>query len=188
MNGSAWILRLPLLRRLQRIVELPKFTFALETLLRHREDIEQRERDELFRITYKHQVELNHRNGLAAKFQETMNEIALIYEKNAIDQELTWSYLYLNRLTYEINECEKRLIQLQSAVQAQKEVVIEASKKRKTLTSMKAKKEKEFIFAMEKQEQKEIDDLVVTRYAIPGSRPEGSAELFQIGRTGKNER
>jgi flagellar protein FliJ len=159
---------------LQRIVDLPKFNFSLETLLRYREDTEQRARDELFRITYKHQVELNHRNSLTAKFQETMNEISLKCEKNAIDEELNWSYLYLNRLTHEIKECEKRLTQLRSEVQAQKEVVIEAAKKRKALASMKAKKEKEFLIAMERQEQKEIDDLVVTRYAMPGSTRSGS--------------
>jgi flagellar protein FliJ len=153
---------------------LPRFRFSLETLLRHREDLEQRERDELLRITYKQQVEVNHRNSLTAKFQETMNEITQRYEQNTIDQELNWAYLYLNRLTHEIKESEKRLTQLHSEVQAQKDVVIEAAKKRKVIASMKAKKEKEFIAAMEKQEQKEIDDLVVTRYAIPESSRNGS--------------
>lgn len=154
---------------------MPKFKFSLETLLRHREETEQRERDELFRITYKHQVEINHRNGLTAKFQETMNEIAERCENNAIDQDLNLSYLYLNRLTQEIKESEKRLTQLQNEVQAQKEAVIEAAKRRKTLASMKAKQEKEFNVAMEKKEQKEIDDLVVTRYAMPESSRDKSA-------------
>lgn len=166
---------------------MPKFTFSLETLLRHREDIEEREREELFRITYKHQVELNLRDGLTAKFQETMNEIALKCEKNVMDQELHWAYLYLKRLSHEINECEKRLAQLRSEVQAQTEVVIEASKKRKTLASMKEKKEKEFIVAMEKQEQKEIDDLVVTRYAIPESKRDRSVEVLRVEQAGKRE-
>ena len=154
---------------------MAKFIFNLETLLRHREDTEQRERDELMRINYKHQVEVNHRNSLSAKFQETMNDIAQRCQTNAIDEELNWSYSYLNRLTHEIRESEKRLTQLQSEVQAQKEVVIEAAKKRKTLASLRAKKEKEFLVALDKQEQKEIDDLVVTRYAIPGSTRERSA-------------
>ncbi len=154
---------------------MPKFKFSLETLLRHREDTEQRERDELFRINYKHQVEVNHRSGLTLKFQETMNEIAQRCEANTLDQELNWAYLYLNRLTHEINESEKRLTQLRSEVEAQKAVVIEAAKNRKALATMKAKQEKEFMVALEKQEQKDIDDLVVTRYAVPGSVREGSA-------------
>jgi flagellar FliJ protein len=153
---------------------LAKFKFSLQTLLQHREDLEQRERDELFRINYKHQMELNHRNSLTVKFQETMSEIARKCEQNTIDQELNWSYLYLNRLTQEIKESEKRLVQLQSEVYAQQKAVIEAAKKRKALASMKTKQEKAFAAAIEKQEQKEIDDLVVTRYAIPESSRNGS--------------
>ena len=154
---------------------MPKFKFSLETLLQHREETEQREREELFRITYKHQVEVNHRNNLTARFEETMNEIAQICKSTAIDQDINLSYRYLNRLTQEIKESEKRLAQLQSEVQAQTEAVIEAAKKRKTLASMKAKQEKEFVIAMEKKEQKEIDDLVVTRYATPESTRDKSA-------------
>ena len=146
---------------------MPKFRFSLETLLRHREDVEQREKEELLRLTYKYQIEVSNRNGLNARYQETTKEIAHKYAGNANDPELSWFYLYRDRLTHEIKECEIRLAKLQSEVQAQKEAVIEASKKKKTLASLKTKREKEFIFEMEKREQKEIDDLVVTRYTIP---------------------
>jgi flagellar export protein FliJ len=187
MSGSAWIMPSPEWKKLPRIAKVPKFKFSLETLLRHREDIEQRERDELLRLTYKYQVELVNRNGLTAKYQETMEEIALKCARNAIDEELSWFYLYLNRLTHEIKECEARLTKLKSEVQAQKEAVVEASKKRKTLASLKAKKEKEFTFAMEKQEQKEIDDLVVTRYVMPESLHQASTEVLNPGTAAKHE-
>jgi flagellar export protein FliJ len=143
---------------------LPKFLFSLETLLRHREDIEQKERDELFRLTYRYHTELRHRDELTAKFRETMKELSLKRSANSEHKELNWHYLYLDRLTHEIEESEKRLAQLQSEVQAQKEAVIEAVKKKKVLASLKSKKQKEFAFEMEKQEQKEVDDIVVTRY------------------------
>jgi flagellar export protein FliJ len=161
---------------------LAKFQFNLETLLRHREDIEQKERDELFRLTYKYQLELSNRDHLTGKFQETMNELSLKQAENSVHRELTYFYLYLKRLNYEIGECEKRLCQLQSEVQAQKEVVIEASKKRKTLATMKGKKEKEHILASEKQEQKEIDELVVTRYTTRESDYPQVSEIYK-GRT-----
>ena len=166
---------------------MPKFTYNLETLLRYREEIEDRERDALHRLTYKHQVEDNIRNGLAAKFQETMHDIAAKYADKFRDQELTWFHLYLNRLTCEISECEKRLVQLQSEIKAQKEAVIEASKNRKTLASMKAKKEKEFFAEQEKQEQKEIDDLVVARYARLESGRQSSAEILGSAGAAKQE-
>ncbi len=143
---------------------MPRFLFNLEILLRHRENIEEKERDELLRLTYKYQLELRNRDNLASKFQETMKELSTKQAGNSSHQELNWYYLYLNRLTHEIAKCEKRLSKLQSEIQAQKEVVIEASKKRKTLATMKEKKQKEHMVAQEKQEQKEVDELVVMRY------------------------
>jgi flagellar FliJ protein len=144
---------------------VPKFKFSLETLLRHRDDIEQRERDVLFRLNYKYQTEIRHRDGLSVKFRETMDELASKRMNLTDHLELNWFHLYMKRLTHEIAESEKRLAQIDAEVQTQKKVVIEASKKKKVLSSLKTKKEREFIAEMEKQEQKEIDEIVVTRFA-----------------------
>jgi flagellar protein FliJ len=166
---------------------LPKFTYNLETLLRYREEIEDRERDELHRLTYKHQVEDNVRNGLSDKLYETMHDLAAMCADVSRDQELTWFHLYLNRLTREIRECEQHLAQLKSEIETQKEAVIEASKNRKTLASMKAKKEKEFFMDQEKREQKEIDDLVVARYKKSESGRQGSAQILRREGSAKHE-
>jgi len=161
--------------------------FNLETLLRHRENIEEKERDELFRLTYKYQLELRNRDDLTAKFQETMKELSMKQAGNSNHQELNWYYLYLNRLTHEIAKCEKRLLKLHSEIQTQKGVVIEASKKRKTLATMKEKKQKEHMVAQEKQEQKEVDELVVMRYS--GKEPEYTrpAEIHKGGSPTKHK-
>jgi flagellar protein FliJ len=153
---------------------LPKFKYSLETLLQYRQDIEDRERDALHRLTYKLQVEESIRSELETKFQETTRDLAAMCADRSRDQELTWFHRYLNRLTGEMRDSEKRLAQLTSEIKAQKEVVIEASKNRKTLASMKTKKEKEFFLELERREQKEIDDLVITRYSksVPASPSE----------------
>lgn len=166
---------------------MPKFTYNLETLLRYKEEIEDRERDALHRLTYKYQLEDSIRNGLAAKFQETMHDMAAKYADKFIDEELSWFHRYLNRLTSEIGECQKRLVQLQSEIKAQKEALIEASKNKKTLASMKAKKEKEYFAEQEKREQKEIDDLVVARYTRSESGRQSSAEILGLAGAAKQE-
>ena len=148
---------------------MPRFLFSLETLLRHRENIEQKEQEELFRLNYRHQSELRHREDLSLKYRETLNDLARKQMEHSDHQELNWFYLYINRLTREIAESEKRLAQLEIEVRAQKEVVIEASKKRKVLASLRSKKEREFVLATEKQEQKDVDDLVITRFPGRGS-------------------
>ncbi len=181
MRESVSKMRLPELKRSQRTDALPKFLFSLETLLRYREDLEQKERDELFRLTYKYQTELRHRDELAIKFRETMSEISSKRAENSDSQELDLFYLYVNRLIYEIGESEKCLAQLQSEVQRQKDVVIEASKKKKVLALLKSKREKEFAASAEKQEQKEIDDLVVTRYGFENSGYQGNHDTDTRG-------
>jgi flagellar protein FliJ len=143
---------------------LAKFRFSLETLLRHREDVEQLERDELMRRTYKHQLELNHREELNNTILQTIQALIQKQTENPQNYELSSYRLYLSRLRHEMDECEKRLNQLQEEVQAQTETVIQASIKRKTLASMKDKKKTAFMIEQEKQDQKEIDELVVIRY------------------------
>lgn len=144
---------------------MPNFLFSLETLLHHREGTEQKERDALFRLTSEWQMERNRREDLTSQLRKTIRDLSLKHAESADHQELTWFYLYLNRLNHEIRMCEMRLSQLRAAVQAQKEAVLEASRKRKILAAMKEKRQREYALALEKQEQKEIDDLVVARYA-----------------------
>jgi flagellar protein FliJ len=159
-------MRSPELKTLQRIAKLAKFQFGLQTLLQYREDVEQKERDELFRRTYQYQVEIQKRNELTVKFQETMVELSQKRSENASHREFDYFYRYLDRLSQEIKDSEKRLSQLHGDVQSQKEAVIEATKKQKTLATMRAKKKRDFMTAVDIREQKEVDELVVTRYTI----------------------
>jgi flagellar protein FliJ len=154
---------------------LPKFHFNLQALLQHREDLEQKERDELLRRNYHYQKELRHHDELVAKFRETMNEMAQKQSLGAELQELNLFYRYFDRLTSEIKESEKCLQTLQKEIQVQTEIVIEASKKKKVLATLKEKRQKEFVLEMDKLEQKEVDDLVVVRYAARESGQQGNS-------------
>jgi flagellar export protein FliJ len=78
--------------------------------------------------------------------------------------ELVYYRMYLDRLDLEIENSQRRLVRLKAEVEVQRKVLVEASKKRKTLTSLRDKKQKEFNQALEKTFQKEIDDIVVLRH------------------------
>ncbi len=120
----------------------------------------------MLRLSFSYQIELRNRDVLNLKRRQTMSELLRLQEDEADQKELTWFHLYINRLAYEIAECEKRLLQLESEIQSQKEVLIEASKKRKTLTTMKDRQKKEYVRESDRQEQKEIDELVVSRFGV----------------------
>jgi flagellar export protein FliJ len=153
-------------KSLQGMNKLAKFRFALETLLRYRQNIEDKERDAMLRLWFEYQTEIRNRADLNVKRHQTMSQIVRMQTENQDQKELAWFYLYLNRLTLEINECEKSLLKLESEIQIQKEVLLEASKKRKTLSSMKARQKKDFIRDLERQEQREVDELVVSRFVV----------------------
>lgn len=144
---------------------MAKFRFSLEVLLKHREDIEQKERDSLLRVTYSYQLALHQRDTLERKRRETMQQMSLKQAENPEARDLEWFRLYMNRLDHEIEENEKQLIKLNSEVQEQKKVVVKAIKNRKVISALRAKREKEFNVALDKKEQNELEEWITTKYA-----------------------
>ena len=144
---------------------MKKFAFNLETLLRHRANLEEKERNELSRITFLFQTEVKRRDNLRNRLKETSVELGRLRRENADSGEVVWFYPYIDRLRHEIAVTDKRISELQQDIQAQKLVVIEAIKKKKVLDSLKTRKQKEFNLAVERYEQKTVDELTITRFA-----------------------
>jgi len=143
---------------------MAKFRFSLQALLRRREDAEQAARDEMMLRVSRQQQEQQKLDDLKNRRAENAAEMAAKQLDNTAYGELIYYRMYLDRLDAEIDNSQRRLVRLRAEVEVQRRVLIEASKKRKTLTSLKDKKEKEFNMAMEKAFQKEIDDIVVIRH------------------------
>ena len=144
---------------------MTQFRFSLQVLLEHREDIEEKERDILFRKIYAWQLACRDREKLELKQNDTIKEFALKQSQNIQPLEMNWFRLYLNRLRFEIEECEKRIAKLDLEVQEQKKIVIEATTKRKVLSTLKSRQQKEFLVTLDKKEQKEVEEWVTTRHA-----------------------
>ncbi|MDR1728755.1 MAG: flagellar export protein FliJ [Acidobacteriota bacterium] len=141
-----------------------RFRFNLQTLLQHREDQEQTARDELLRRSFRVQSEMRRLDELRAKAKATAEEMVARQAENLPHGELDGYRLYLDRLRAETGVCEENLARLRMEVEEQKKAVVEASKRRKTISSLREKKEKAFTLEQEKAWQKEMDDLVVVRY------------------------
>ncbi|MDR0311849.1 MAG: flagellar export protein FliJ [Acidobacteriota bacterium] len=143
---------------------MPKFRFSLQALLRRREDAEQTARDEMMLRVSRQQQEQQKLEDLKNRRNENASEMAAKQLDNTAYDELIYYRMYLDRLDYEIDNSHRRLVRLSAEVEVQRKVLVEASKKRKTLTLLRDKKEKEFKLALDKTFQKEIDDLVVLRH------------------------
>ena len=143
---------------------MAKFRFSLQTLLRRREDAEQLARDEMMLRMSRQQQEQKKLDDFKNRRAETAEEMAAKQLDNKAYGELIYYRMYLDRLDMEIENSHRRLVRLRAEVEVQRKVLVEASKKRKTLTSLREKKEKAFNRELEKTFQKEIDELVVLRH------------------------
>lgn len=143
---------------------MKKFAFHLETLLRFRKNLEEKEQAELFRLFACLQRENNYFEELQRKHQETLIGLTDHRKAGADSTDSNWFYRYLDRLRYEMKLSKDRTARLEQDIQEQKAILIEATKKKKVLDSLKTREKKAFVSAVEKQEQKAVDELVVIRF------------------------
>jgi flagellar protein FliJ len=142
---------------------MKKFSFKLETLLNYRVNIEEKERETLSHLNFRLFTERNQLESLRMREQETRTELSRARAASMDDAEMQWFYPYLDRLQLEIERSRKRIAKVEKEVEAQKAVVIEATKNKKVLDTMKIKKVKEFTATIEKMEQKAVDEIMVIR-------------------------
>jgi flagellar FliJ protein len=145
---------------------MKKFVFRLETLLHHRRNIEERERIKFSRIRSELLAELKHLEMLEAKHAETRSELASEESGECDSREISWFYRFLDRLSLEMATSRGRIAQLERELEVQKQIMIEASRDKKMIENLRLKKHKEFFVSLERQEQKSVDELVVTRFAL----------------------
>jgi flagellar export protein FliJ len=61
---------------------------------------------------------------------------------------------------------DERIVELEKHLEAQKQKMIKASRDKQMIENLKKKRKKEYIIAIEQEEQKTIDEIVVTRFAL----------------------
>ncbi len=144
---------------------MKRFSFNLETLLRHRKHLEEKEKNELSRLFFSYRSELNQRETLQRKYLETLLELAQKRQGFLDHQEMSWFYLYLDRLRMELEYNAQRILKLEKQIQTQQAALFEASKKRKVIDALKAKRLRHHKAAADREMQRGVDELVVTRFA-----------------------
>lgn len=144
---------------------MKRFSFSLETLLKHRKHLEEKERNELARLFFSYKSELNQRETLQRKYLETLLELARKRQGALDHQEMSWFYLYLDRLRLELEQSAQRILRLEKQIHAQQTALSEAAKKRKVIDALKARRRRHHVVAEEREQQRNVDELVMTRFA-----------------------
>ena len=141
-----------------------RFNFRLESILRHRKLLEDRERTVLSQARTELKVETDHHEDLEKRRQSTIETIVDASSGQIDPLDLDVGRRYLERIGTEIARSEQRLVTLDHAVKTQTRVVVEASKKTKVLDTLKSRKRKEHQVEADKAEQKGVDEIVVIRH------------------------
>jgi flagellar protein FliJ len=145
---------------------MKKFSFGLETLLQHRIRLEENEKNRFTKIRAELQTELKHKETIAARQKESRSELGHRQEASCDPEEIGWYLRYLTRLDMEIKRSIERIVELEKHVDAQRQIMVEASRNKQMIENLKKKKHKEHIASAEREERKSIDEMVVTRFAL----------------------
>ncbi len=143
---------------------MKRFAFRLETVLRHRRNLEEKERNELFRLVSMLNQKVEQMKRLQDKSDETIQELTGKKLEEFEHSEIGWFHTYLEHLRREMEKCRSQIAQLEDQIQLQKVALIEASKRKKIIDTLKTRQEKEYFVRVEKEEQKAIDEIVVIRF------------------------
>jgi flagellar FliJ protein len=145
---------------------MKKFSFRLETLLHHRKNIEERERTKFSRIRIELAAEVENLQRLRTRQAQAMADLTLVKAGSGDQGEITWHYRFQDRLFRNIEQSSNRIARLEGELETQKQVMIESSRDAKMIANLRSKKEKEFLVDLERNEQKSIDEIVVTRHSL----------------------
>ena len=143
---------------------MKRFAFRLDTVLRHRKNLEEKERNELFRLVSLLNQKCDQLKKLQDKNDDTLMELTSRKLEDFEHTEISWFYSYLEHLRREMEQCRKQITELERQIQNQKMALVEASKRKKILDTLKTRQEKEYLTRVEKEEQKAVDDIVVIRF------------------------
>src|SRR5512135_2098755 len=102
MPESLWKARSPRSRKSHETPDMKRFAFRLETLLRHRTNLEEKGRNELLRLVSLLQRKYGQLQLLQDKNHATLLELAEKKIANAEHAEIGWFYAYLDRLRLEM--------------------------------------------------------------------------------------
>lgn len=141
--------------------------FELEQVLKYRTEIERTRKQEfsVAKQNFEHACErLNHEQakleGLSKEFCNRQAEL------NSIEDLRMYSDFF-GRKREEIKDHKEQVDQLEHVVSDRREILLDASKEKKVLETLKDKNEKEFRLAMDKKEQEFMDEIAIQKKEDP---------------------
>lgn len=147
---------------------MKKFVFKQEPLYEFRKLLEELSQVEFASALKRLDEEESKLSLLKGVYGKTSEEADGLKEKGAPVQDIRMYHDYLTTLKMHIAAQEGVLKELRVIFEKKRNELLEASRDKKVLETMKEKSYNEYIAHMEKQEQKITDDMVTSRFKRSG--------------------
>ncbi len=144
---------------------MKRFQFKLQAVLDHRKAIEDRLQVEFGELKREEARELAKLIKLKDELDAARKSLASAQSANASVDELSRRDEYLKAKRDDVRLQELTLEAVQAKVEAKRREVVAAMKDRKVLEALRDKQEQEYLQAVARAEQKELDDTASVRHA-----------------------
>lgn len=146
-----------------------KFVFSFEKLLEHKRRLEDSARRDWLEAQAKADEATRELQGMYDQIENSRKRASdLESAGGAHAAHLSQIDAFINGQKIRIERFRKTIQELMAAAEEKHRLLVEAARERKILDKLKEKKQNEHRKMMKKHELKVMDDLVVTRYKVPG--------------------
>lgn len=144
---------------------MKRFKFRLQTLLDRRKSIEDRLLAQLGELRQEEAAELKKLNALFDRLEWAWSQSEDALSKNAPVEELNRLDEYAKTTQDDIKLQQLTLEAVQEKVELKRREVVKAMQDRQVLETLKEKQEQEYLQAIARAEQNELDEMASVRYA-----------------------
>lgn len=141
---------------------MKKFMFSLQKLQNYKEQVLQKEKNDLANLRSQQQLAVNEKARLTRELHAANDDFV---RKSALGMEIQHIVLakhYIKSLSDQIRAFERRIAQLGKAIEAQLQIVVEATRECSSLEKLRDKQYEEYKVAEAKAEELFIAEFVST--------------------------
>ncbi len=141
------------------------FRFRLDTILRYRSQVEDHEKRELGKVRSELVVEQQKKR----QFEEGARQSGvLLDQKKEIGllnrDDFLLHYNFVEGMAHNVMRQENRIKKVEERVENQRLKVVDSMRKRQVLSTLKSRRQEEYLFEENREEQKFVDEIVATRW------------------------
>lgn len=144
---------------------MKRFRFRLQTLLDRRKSLEEQLLAQLGELRQEESIEIKKLNALCRQLDWAWEQSEKALKKNAPVEEINRLDEYAKTTQDDIKLQQLTLEAVRERVESKRQEVVKAMQDRQVLEALKEKQEQEYLMAIARAEQNELDEMASVRYA-----------------------